>query len=355
MVGKIERMPLVHSETGDLFDDARSPLPAFRDGFERWLAQARRSGALARDSSEEVYRHLWTVLTKWCVSQTPPVHLESIQAADLEAFIASRSGASGPDQALSPRYVWRLLHLVDRVLNQRHRRLGLPANTAASDLLDSRPDWRYANASEADPLPEHLDASQARQLVDYLSQARPRSTASQRPAVQGWQDLRNRSAVALQLGAGLGPGDVRALTLADVIVAGGRRKDLPWKLQVPATGSAPAHEAPIAGWAGLLLKHWLDVRSANAIAGEQLFPSTKTGKPWGKVAQYQAVRQVLQAAGFDDDVVRGGSFRLRHTFALRQLRRGRSADEVARWLGIVDAASMTRYQRVLYAPVDDVV
>ncbi|NRF65627.1 tyrosine-type recombinase/integrase [Aquincola sp. S2] len=346
-------MPLVHSQTGDLFERSDSPLPAFRDGFERWLAQARHAGTLARDSSEEVYRHLWSVLTKWCVSQNPPLHLETLTAADLEAFIASRCGAEGPDQELSPRYVWRLLHLVDRVLNQRGRRLARPANLAAAELLDSRPDWRYANASDADPLPEHLNAAQARQLVDHLSQARPR--AGQRPAVQGWQELRNRCAVALQLGAGLGPGDVRGLTLSSVVIAGGRRKDLPWKLQVEATGSAPAHEAPIAAWAGLLLRHWLEVRAHNGIAGEQLFPSTKSGKPWGKVAQYQAVKQVLGAAGFDHDVVRGGSFRLRHTFALRQLRRGRSVDEVARWLGIVDAASMSRYQRVLYAPVDDVI
>ena len=38
-----------------------------------------------------------------------------------------------------------------------------------------------------------------------------------------WQ----RAAVALQLGAGLGPGEVRALRIADVARSGGRVKDLP--------------------------------------------------------------------------------------------------------------------------------
>jgi hypothetical protein len=65
------------------------------------------------------------------------------------------------------------------------------------------------------------------------------------------------------------------------------------------------------------------VRAELEIPGDWLFPSTKTGKPWGKVAQYNAAQQVLKDAGID--VAEGGSFRLRHTFALRKLRRGKTA------------------------------
>jgi integrase len=225
----------------------------------------------------------------------------------------------------------------------------------AAELLESRPDWQYANAALADPLPEHLSAVQARRLVSYLSEARPRAGAGARGGVRVWQELRNRASVALQLGAGLSPGDVRAMRLDGAIVDGGRQPGLPWKLRVAADGLSPEREAPLAGWAALLLRHWLQVRAEVGIAGEWLFPSTRSGKPWGKVAQYQAVKLVLSGAGFDDEVVRGGSFRLRHTFALRQLRRGRPPEEVARWLGVTDPAVMTRYQRVLIAPVDDVV
>jgi integrase len=363
-------MPLVHFDDGDLFDDPSSPLPPFQHSFEAWLQHARRTGALMRDSSEEVYRHLWAVLTKWCVGQDPPVRLDTLTAADLQAFIASRSGAQGPDEDLSPRYVWRLLHLVDRVLQHRQRSAGrfrapggrhagspggAPMMSPAAELLETRPDWQYANAALADPLPEHLSAVQARRLVSYLSEARPRAGAGGRGGVRVWQELRNRASVALQLGAGLSPGDVRAMRLDGAIVDGGRQPGLPWKLRVAADGLSPEREAPLAGWAALLLRHWLQVRAEVGIAGEWLFPSTRSGKPWGKVAQYQAVKLVLSGAGFDDEVVRGGSFRLRHTFALRQLRRGRPPEEVARWLGVTDPAVMTRYQRVLIAPVDDVV
>ncbi len=59
---------------------------------------------------------------------------------------------------------------------------------------------------------------------------------------------------------------------------------------------------------------------------------------------------MLSAAGLED--VEGGSFRLRHTFALRQLRRGTAPHEVAKWLGVTDPAVMARYQRVIVAPID---
>ena len=39
-------------------------------------------------------------------------------------------------------------------------------------------------------------------------------------------------------------------------------------------------------------------------------------------------------------------------FALRQLRRGKSPKDVARWMGIANVAEMERYSRVLTAPVD---
>ena len=86
------------------------------------------------------------------------------------------------------------------------------------------------------------------------------------------------------------------------------------------------------------------------ITGDALFPVTRGGRPWGKVAQYAAAKAVLAAAGLPD--TEGGSFKLRHTFALRQLRRGTAPEEVAQWLGLSDVAALARYRRVLVAPVD---
>jgi integrase len=249
--------------------------------------------------------------------------------------------------------VWRLLHLVDRVLAHHARSRGEAPNKAALTLLESRPAWRYANAARSDELPQCLPADVAKELVTFLSSARPRPGGASAPLT--WQELRNRASVGLQLGAGLTPGDVRAALVTSPTSDGGRLEGVPWKIHVPADGVSPARETPLAPWAGQLLRHWLQVRAQASIAGPFLFPSTKTGKPWSKVAQYLASKQVLLAAGFSEEMASGGSFRMRHTFALRQLRRGRSADEVARWLGIVDPSVMARYLRVLSGPVDGVV
>ena len=331
------------SHTLDLFDDTprASPL-AYEQAFEAWLQAREVQGGLRQGSSAAVYRSMWGALSAWCVSRG--LHLDHWQAADLQAFLLSR----GADDELSARHAWRLLMLADAVQAHRAQALGHTANAAAQSLLKSNPDWRYANAADKTPLPEHLHATQARQLVAWLLDPAPEGDAA--AAGPSWQALRNRTAVALQLGAGLTPGDIRATSVEGVVCEGGRAPGLPWKLRIPSHGSAKEREAPLAPWAARLLRTWLDTRCALQMAGPVLFPSTRAGRPWGKVAQYGAAKAVLAAAGVPDG--EGGSFKLRHTFALRQLRRGTAPEDVARWMGLASAAALARHQRLLLAPAD---
>jgi integrase len=279
------------------------------------------------------------------------VTLQSVGAADLDAFQAARFGRKTADLSLTPRYALRLLRLIDRVLRHHAAQLDMRPNTAAADWIYAHPDVRYADAAHADPLPDYLSLVEARQLITFLSAARPRPGASRQHAQAGltWQELRNRASVALQLGAGLTPGDVRALTLGSPIFEGSRVRGRPWKILVPSDGTSEARETPVAPWAAELLQHWLSVREQMAIAGHYLFPSTRTGKQWLRDSQYMCARRVLDDAGVDSR--EGGSFRLRHTFAMRQLRRGTRPDIVARWLGI-EPEKMKRYERVLPGAVD---
>jgi site-specific recombinase XerD len=101
----------------------------------------------------------------------------------------------------------------------------------------------------------------------------------------------------------------------------------------------------MAAWAARLLRSWMDARAALLIPGPMLFPATRAGRPWGKVAQYNAAKAVLAAARVE--AIDGGSFKLRHTFALRQLRRGTEAEQVTQWLGLADVAALARYRKVL--------
>ncbi len=330
--------------TRGLFDETTAPaLPAFVDAFESWLAAREQFGSIRQASSVAVYRSMWSALSSWCVSRG--LHLDDLRPEHYEAYLHSRGGADD----LSARYAWRLLMLADAVQTHRARTAGVARNAAAQELLLATPEWRYANAASRTPLPDHLQAAQARALVLWLLDPAHASDAAGAPA-QAWQSLRNRVSVAMQLGAGLTPGDIRAATVGGVVCEGGRVASVPWKIRLPMHGSIPAREAPVAPWAGRLLRTWLDTRVALQVAGPVLFPATRKGRPWGKVAQYAAAKAVLDAAGVPD--TEGGSFMLRHTFALRQLRRGTDPEQVAQWMGLRDVAALARYRRVLVAVAD---
>lgn len=329
--------------TLDLFAEPQtstSLVGGFDLAWKDWLAGEKRAGRLQQASSEEVYGAMWSALSAWCIGNG--IALDSLTSDDLERFLSSRGGSDD----ISNRHAWRFLRLVDRVLSARSRANSSTQNHAAAQLMELRPEYRYANSADKDPLPTFLPAGEAKRLVTYLSAVRPGRAA----AGQAWQEVRNRAGVALMLGAGITPGEVRALELKDAVIDGGRTKGVPWKLRIQGHTSTPARETPLAPWAGQLLAYWLGIRAGQGIPGDVLFPSTRSGKVWSKVSQYNATKEVLQAAGIDD--VEGGSFRLRHTFALRQLRRGKAPGEVARWLGVTDPGVMARYQRVMPAPVD---
>ena len=326
-------------------DASTSAMDELQTWFESWLADGQGAGRLKYESSHAVYRAMWGGFVEWCLAQQPIVRLLTISREDLRLFISSRDGHLQNGE-LTSRYTWRLLNLIDRVLRFASRS-GKPRNDAAAQLIAERPEVKRANISDRS-LPDYLPASEARHLVTYLSHLRPRGTRLVVP--RAWHELRNSAAVGLQLGAGLTPGDVRALPLSGIIEVGGPVKGIPWKLIVPADGNTPEHETPVAQWAGQLLRYWLQVRTELKIPGPWVFPSTGTGKQWAKGPQYRSVGEVLTAAGVD--LVKGGSFRLRHTFALRQLRRGKKPEDVARWMGIVNVAEMERYTRILTEPVE---
>ena len=284
----------------------------------------------------------------WCVQhRLDPI---ALTASELDAYLRSREG-SVPTSELTARYSWRLVSLVDRVVNHWAGQQGRVPNLAAAKLLGSNSDLRHANSASKDPLPEVLTDTQDRTLVAFLQSSVPHQgeppVSLSRDGL--WQDIRNRTGVALQRGAGLTPAEIRMLTVNSVFVDSDPAKG-PWKVRAPATGSAQAHDAPVAHWARPLLTRWMQLRTELAIPDRWLFPSTKSGKQWGKTAHFDSVADVLDAAGLVG--FKGGSYRLRHTFAMRQLSRAQNSEaQVATWLGI-DVAEMKRYRGVMMAPVD---
>lgn len=323
--------------------------------FEEWVESrasqphGERASRELNDSSAKVYREMWFAFADFC--GVNDVTLENIAQSHILAFLQLRARGEGNARmlpkglSLSPRYAWRMLTLIDRITAYAAGREGRRPNRAARELLEL-PEFRYANARQKDPLPEYYTEAQAQQLITHLeTMLDPGSSIS-----LDWKEVRDRSAVGLMLGAGLAPGDIRAATVAGVFASEGVRPGVPWKISLPGNGNAPARETPIAGWAGALLAHWIKAREAQGIPGDLLFPSTLSGKPLSHATCYKVCKAVLEDAGMDDE--NGGIFKLRHTFALRQLADGKNEVEVARWLGLVDLNGMARYRKIVMQPVD---
>jgi site-specific recombinase XerD len=316
--------------------------------FDAWLASS--SGPIRglSEDTESVQRAMWNAFEIWCGKHK--IAVATLTGSDLHAYLQSREGLV-PASELTPRYAWRLVTLVDRICNHLASVQGRGANHAAAALLESLPDIKHANAESLEPVPQALTKAQDRMLVEYLESYVPNDPKAllQLQSKIAWQDLRNHVGVALQRGAGLTPLEIRTLTVDAVFIDQDPLKG-PWKVRAPATGSSPAHDAPLARWARPLLTYWLQCRREMNIAGDWLLPSTKTGKPWGKTAHFEAVSSVFESAGMLG--LKGGSYRLRHTFALRQLARADITEaKVAAWMGVA-VKEMQRYRGLLMEPVE---
>ncbi|MGE0233347.1 MAG: tyrosine-type recombinase/integrase [Flavobacteriaceae bacterium] len=330
-------------DTLDLFgpSEANQTREALLTSFEHWVAHRAQSASSARSSrplreeSIEMYRDMWQVFAAWCAERS--LALASVDEAELTSFLDSL----GRTRDASPRYAKRMLQLIGRVDRHEALQQARPPNAVISGVAQT-PRYQFADADDAE-LPVFLNASLARRLIDHVTRR-----AGADGSLVAWQEIRNRTAVALQLGGGLSPGEARQLRIPEIIIEGGRKKNEPWALALPANGNYAARQTPLARWAGRQLRYWLDIRAAQRIPGDAVFPSTRSGKVWSKASSINAFQAVLEAAGVSPV---GGSYKLRHTFALRQLTRYPSED-VARWLGVQDQAVMARYQRVLMQPVE---
>ncbi|NEX63996.1 tyrosine-type recombinase/integrase [Noviherbaspirillum galbum] len=291
----------------------------------------------------DIYREMWAAFSTFCLEKG--IDPGKLRPQDLTEFFLhrerSRAPAPGAGRALNMRYARRFLTLIDRVLRHAAATRNQQPNLAAFELLQ-QPHFKHAEAAERDPLPDYLGDELVEQLITFLKH---RFEENRQKALY-WKELRDLTAVALMLGAGLAPGDVRHLRTAGVLTNG---EGLPWKLSVPGNGNAPGRETPLAEWAGEMLAEWMRERERQGFLGDYVLPSTSSGKQWSHTRCFESSKAVIQAAEIGEGG--GGLFRLRHTFAMRQLAAGHAEADIARWLGLLDVTGMNRYKRLLIAPV----
>ena len=364
----------------DLFEQSEqcSPHLLFERAFDSWMQKQDSDKAVRRSTSRNMYAAIWGAFSAWCVSQD--LELQALTPADLERYIGERSkllkptradraaaaassatanssiAAAGGQRSFAPRYAWRLLTLIDHILQHHATTHHLPPNTCAQQVLRTKEEWRFANTPSFDRLPAYLEYDQAEDLICWLQATcgqhpHTESDGAQAPALpsaQTWIQARNRTSVALQLGSGLAPGEIRDLRLSDVLRCPTTGTAL--KLHVRAHSMSPAHEVPLAPWAVPLLENWIAIRQACGITASVLFPGTRGSNAWSKVSQFQAAQSTLLEAGIPEHALRG-SFMLRHTFALRQVHAGVDSQRLAGWLGIVDLKRLRPYfSDISYGP-----
>jgi hypothetical protein len=135
-----------------------------------------------KDESATVYQEMWHAFAAFCAVRN--LDTSTISAADIQTFLMLRgSGNDGEKprvsikgEDLSPRYAWRMLTLIDRITRFHAEREGVPPNRAATELLQKN-EYRYANASHRDPLPEFCTEAQAKRLIGYLTEIRHADSA----------------------------------------------------------------------------------------------------------------------------------------------------------------------------------
>lgn len=321
----------------------------FEAAFDAWISSS--AGRIKRESSREIYRAIWGSFARDLPPGVAVLDITSEMVADYLATGASKLG-SGEDPGghgqLSIRYQARVASLIEKIMGHHAEATGaeIEGDTAVRALMRKNPALANALKRETreEPDLDHLDETEHAQVKSFLIKSGEADLAGE--VAFKWSDVRDRTSMALQLGAGLSPSDVRELTLKE----GSRNRS--GFLFVPKNGKLFQRHTLVDAWAAELLQHWINLhRDRGAVAGvDFVFPGesllkegTRQKGQWSKAGQHKQTTKVLASLG-----VGGSSFKLRHTWALAKLREGTTEQEVATWLGVKFGGEvMLRYREVL--------
>jgi len=322
-----------------------------------------------RPESIEVYRDMWRSFAVYC--QEAQLEIGAVAPEDLNEFLtygAPSKIENGVLRVRAPRpatlrYQARMLSLIHKVSAFYAQSSGNPLNEAAKSLL-SQPPFRDAHKDEFDPQAKLLSSEDIYTIRQRISAtAREANRAHSAGPRIDWQDLRACAALSLHLGCGLTSKEVRNLRLCHVHTEGRPNTlspGLPWKVHVVASGPSPAHDVPLPAWSMRALGAWMTVRArldpslnfgrpnytANAQETDFVFPGKASGTQWSRDGHYRSCLQYLAEIGISCE--KGGLYRLRHTFAVRQLQiKKRSIAEIQSWLGLRTPQEVERYRSIV--------
>ena len=337
----------------------------FKSAFQTWLASE--ASHIKRETSREIYRVIWSsfvrdlpigVTVSGITSEMVASYL--LNGASKFAEEEGRDGAGVPKmrtEALSIRYQARVASLIEKIMDHHAyvTKAKVESETAVQALMRRTPALADALKRETreEPALDVLTDQEHAALKTRLIEGGKVDMASN-IAVK-WSAARDRTSMALQLGAGLSPIDIRELTMGE-----GSSKSLEpnWNLGsrflfVPKSGKLFKRYTLVDPWAGELMDQWIhtlrDRESLSRVAfvfpGETLEKEGSSKQPgqWSKPGQHKQTSKFMASMKIE-----GSSFKLRHSWAMAKLREGADEREVARWLGVqADGEVMKRYREAL--------
>ncbi len=328
----------------------------FHGAFESWLESER--SAIKLESSKAIYRSIWNAFAR---SVGPGVPLLRVTGGMVADYLVSRSAAAaaraagndedGDEDGLTIRYQARVARLIEKVMEHHATTKGEDpmVTSPVQVLMKANPELGAALLREpsSEPPLDYLSEKEHHTLKAYLVSNCEQDLKAGNEVK--WSEMRDRASLALQLGGGLTPSDVRKVTLQEVnrgkggqVGEAGRRY-----ITVPKNGKLAERNVRLDPWAAVILENWLGSLRGRRDNGFSfyVFPGDpdKNDGQWSKPGQHKQTTKLLASLG-----IRSSSFKLRHTWALNKLREGASERQVAKWLGVLDGGEvMKRYQAVL--------
>ncbi len=336
----------------------------FEKAFESWMASE--ANHIKRDTSREIYRVIWRSFVRDLPAGISVLDIKSEMVADYLVTGASQLavGENKDDarvskprtEALSIRYQARVASLIEKIMDHHAKvtEVKIEGDSAVRALMRRTP--ALANALKREREEPALDVLTEKEYSALKTRLIEDGKADMTGhAAVKWSAIRDRTSMALQLGAGLSPSDVRELTLGEGYSKG---LDPMWNpgsrfLFVPKNGKLLKRYTLVDPWAGELMDQWIhtlrDRESLSRVAfvfpGETLQKEWSSKQPgqWSKPGQHKQTAKFMAAME-----IHGSSFKLRHSWAMQKLREGASEREVARWLGVQDDGDvMKRYREAL--------
>ncbi len=328
----------------------------FLAAFEAWLESER--SAIKLESSKAIYRSIWNA---FALSVGPGVPLLKVTSGMVADYLAERSAAAAAraahegddaaEQGLTLRYQARVARLIEKVMEHHATTKGEDPLVASpvQVLMKANPELGAALLREpsSEPPLDYLSEKEHQTLKDYLVSSCEHDLKAGDEVK--WSEMRDRASLALQLGGGLTPSDVREVTLQEMNRGKGGQvgEAVRRYITVPKNGKLAERNVRLDPWAAVILENWLGTLRGRRDNGFSfyVFPGDpgKNDGQWSKPGQHKQTTKLLASLG-----IKGSSFKLRHSWALNKLREGVNERQVAKWLGVLDGGEvMKRYQAVL--------